>query len=102
MNEIEQTETFTARWISNNVVALTGRFDAAQSAAAERVLNEAEGSTEVDFSGLDYISSAGIGTLLAAHKRLLKLNCKLKLVHLNDHIRELFELAGFDMVFEIE
>lgn len=96
------TETFEARWQSEDVVSLEGRFDASQAAKAEAALARAETSITVDFSGLVYISSAGIGTLLAAHKRLQERGCSLKLANLNDHIRELFELAGFDMVFEIE
>ncbi len=96
------TDTFQASWPSDDVVSLSGRFDASQAATAEAVLARAESSITVDFSKLVYISSAGIGTLLAAHKRLQERGCSLKLVNLNDHIRELFELAGFDMVFEIE
>ncbi|MFQ5527120.1 MAG: STAS domain-containing protein [Thermoanaerobaculia bacterium] len=96
------TEGFSAAWMSDNVVAIRGRFDAAQTAKAEEVLSQAKASTEVDFSDLKYISSAGIGTLLAAHKDLQERGCSLKLVNMNEHIRELFELAGFDMVFELE
>ena len=73
-----------------------------RAAEAEEALARANASTEVDFSELVYISSAGIGCLLAAHKRLSKSGGSLRLVNMNAHIRELFELAGFDMVFEID
>lgn len=96
------TDTFEARWQSEDIVSLSGRFDASQAAKAEEVLSQAQHSIEVDFSELVYISSAGIGKLLAAHKRLQERGCSLKLVNMNAHIRELFELAGFDMVFEME
>ena len=94
-------DDFTAIWESGAVIRLRGRFDASQAAKAEEALARAEESTEVDFSELVYISSAGIGCLLAAHKKLQERGCSLKLVNMNAHIRELFELAGFDMVFEM-
>jgi len=94
------TDAFQADW-TEGILCLKGRFDASQSATAERALAQAEGKTVVDFAELQYISSAGLGVLLAAQKRLSQSEGGLKLVNMNDHIRELFELAGFDMVFEI-
>lgn len=95
------TEPFSATWVSNTVVRFSGRLDASQAAAADEALARAVADTQVDFSELDYIASAGIGCLLAALKRLRKSGASLRLVGLNAQIRELFELAGFDTVFEI-
>ena len=83
-------------------VSLSGRFDASQTEKARSVLNRVNGSLVIDFGQLDYISSAGLGVLLGAQKRLGETGSSLKLVNMNQHIREIFRIAGFDRIFEIE
>jgi anti-sigma B factor antagonist len=86
---------------SNHDLILTGRFDASQVEKARGVfLALSEGKT-LDFSGLDYISSAGLGVLLAAQKRLSQRGQALRLVNVNSHIRDVFRFSGFDQIFEI-
>lgn len=86
----------------NGVILLHGRLDASQTERAKVVLDQVEESRVVDFQNLDYISSAGLGVLLGTQKRLMDFGAGLKLVNLNRHIREVFRIAGFDQVFEIE
>ncbi len=83
-------------------VLLHGRFDAAQIAAAKEVLSLVNDSCVVDFAGLSYISSAGLGLLFATQKRLVDKGGALTLTNLNPHIREVFRIAGFDNIFEID
>jgi anti-anti-sigma factor len=83
-------------------IQLHGRFDASQTERARDVFNKLTDSAVVDFSQLDYISSAGLGVLLAAQKRLAESAQRLKLTNMNHHIREIFRIAGFDHIFEIE
>ena len=83
-------------------VSLSGRFDASQTEKARSVLNRVGGSLVIDFGELDYISSAGLGVLLGTQKRLGETGNSLKLVNMNQHIREIFRIAGFDRIFEIE
>jgi len=85
----------------NNIIYLSGRFDASQAEIAKKEFNKIEESAEVDFSELDYISSAGLGVLLMTQKRLSTGGHKLKLINMNDHVREIFKYARFDFVFEI-
>jgi anti-sigma B factor antagonist len=92
---------FSAKVGSNNEIQLAGRFDASQVAAAKEVLDKITTSSTVDFRELEYISSAGMGVLLATQKRLSESGHKLALVNLNKHIRDIFGYAGFDRVFEI-
>jgi anti-anti-sigma factor len=56
----------------------------------------------VDFGELKYISSAGLGLLFSAQRRLVDRGCGLKLVNLSPHLREIFVIAEFDRIFEIE
>jgi len=90
--------------IKNNgdKILLLGRFDASQTETAREVFNGLSESVVVDFSQLDYISSAGLGVLLGAQKRLAESGQRLKLTSMNHHIREIFRIAGFDHIFEIE
>ena len=85
-----------------NEVKLTGRFDASQTDTAKKVFQDIIESTKVDFINLDYISSAGLGVLLMTQKRLMDADQELILINMNDHIREVFRYAGFDMIFKIE
>jgi len=85
----------------NHELRLSGRFDASQTAKAKGVfLSLSEGKT-VDFAKLDYISSAGLGILLAAQKRLSERGESLKLINVNSHIRDVFHFSGFDTIFDI-
>ena len=56
----------------------------------------------VDFTGLDYVSSAGLGVLLKTQKRAMQAGRGLKLVNVNKHIFDIFRYAGFDKIFEID
>ncbi len=92
---------FDIREGSNKELILSGRFDAAQADKAKAVfLSLGEGRT-VDFGKLDYISSAGLGVLLAAQKRLSQQGQSLKLINVNSHIKDVFRFSGFDQIFEI-
>jgi anti-sigma B factor antagonist len=83
-------------------VSLKGRFDAAQVEKAHEVFDKIISTTTVNFEGLDYISSAGLGVLLSTQKRLKNSGHELVLRQMNKHIREIFSYAGFDMIFRIE
>ena len=88
--------------IENNEILLSGRFDAAQEEKAMNVFSKINETTTTNFKDLDYISSSGLGVLLATQKRLSESGHQLKLISMNDHIRDVFRYAGFDMIFEIE
>ncbi len=83
-------------------IAMKGRLDAAQADKAECFLDELPDTFIVDLSGLEYISSAGLGVLLKTHKRLAGSGMALKLVQVNPHIADIFKYSGFDRLFEIE
>jgi len=87
---------------SDGEVRLSGRLDATQVENVRATLDGVTTSCTVNFESLDYISSAGLGVLLSAQKRLSQSGHRLKLTHLNRHIREIFSIAGFDRIFEIE
>jgi anti-sigma B factor antagonist len=82
-------------------IRLSGRFDALQLEKARRVFGALKESAVVDFSALEYISSAGLGVLLSTERRLNSLGKRLTIVNMSGVIRNVFNIARFDQVFEI-
>ena len=84
-------------------VALEGRLDTVTAPSLEKELASLEGVTELvlDFSALDYISSAGLRVLLSAQKAMSKQG-KMTICHVNDTIMEIFEVTGFSDILTIE
>jgi|SRR5688572_16010554 anti-sigma B factor antagonist len=82
-------------------VMFTGRLDAAQSAKAQSFLDALADPGEIDLSGLEYISSAGLGVLLRTHKRLMGSGGRLRLVNVSHHIFDILRYSGFDQLFDV-
>ena len=82
-------------------VVVSGRLDAAQAQRARQFFDAINGGCAVDMSGLDYISSAGLGVLLSTHKRLMAGKSGLELLNVNPHILDIFRYSGFDHLFVI-
>ncbi len=82
-----------------------GRLDSATSGDLESLLVERleNGCTVVvlDFSDLDYISSAGLRVVLMVGKRLRAAGGRLTLASLRESVRDLFEMSGFLSLFPV-
>jgi anti-sigma B factor antagonist len=83
-------------------IILGGRFDASRADEANAVFDRLTATTRVNFSGLEYISSAGLGVLLKTQKRLAGTGQALILYSMNKLIRDVFRIARFDIIFKIE
>ena len=85
-------------------IALEGRLDTMTSPELEtelnKDLNDADSLT-LDFSKLDYISSAGLRVLLSAHKAM-SAKGGMKVTNVNEIVREVFEVTGFADILTIE
>ena len=56
-----------------------------------------------DFSNLEYITSAGLRTLMNAQRTMLgKENGTMKILHANETVKGVFELTGLDDMLEEE
>ena len=86
----------------NNEIHISGRFDASQTEKADNVFDSIDNDCTIDFTGLDYISSAGLGSLLKLHVKINKDGHKITLKNLNKHVREVFKYSKLDNVFIIE
>jgi len=93
---------FKIEKISENSIKISGRLTASDVKAADEVFDKLTESTTVDFSELDYISSAGLSVFLKTQKSLKSKNAELKLINMNKMVKEIFHYVGFDMIFNIE
>ena len=87
---------------NGGAVVATGRLDAAQAPNAQAFLDRVQGVVTLDLSGLDYISSAGLGVLLKTQKRLMASGGRLRLAGVRPHLRDILVYSGFDKLFEID
>ena len=88
----------------NLVAVLEGRLDTGTAPELEKVLNESLDQVKaltIDMSALEYISSAGLRTLLSAKKALYNKGT-IKIVNPNDIVKEVFTVTGFSNIFDIE
>ncbi|MGE5543831.1 MAG: STAS domain-containing protein [Bacillota bacterium] len=87
------------------ILGLDGRLDASTASTLEKhLLGSIEGGElklVLDFSSLDYISSAGLRVLLMAAKKIKSAGGKLVLACLKSHVKEVFDIAGFSSIFPI-
>ena len=87
-----------------HIVAIGGSLDSTTSPEAQKSLDAVVAGAKkvvLDFSGLDYISSAGLRVLLGAAKQLRASGGKLGMFGLNQSVKEVFEISGFSTILSI-
>lgn len=87
------------------VLELQGRLDSNTSKAVEdRLAVMMDGGVNallLDFTQLEYISSAGLRVLLVVAKRMKVAGGRLAICALRPEVREVFEISGFSKIFSI-
>ena len=89
---------------SKLTVAVEGRLDTTTAPQLEEEFkNSLEGVEDLvlDFSKLDYISSAGLRVLLATRKNLPK-GGDMIIRNANQNVMDIFTMTGFDNILTIE
>jgi anti-sigma B factor antagonist len=85
-------------------VVISGRLDTTTAPQLEASLKESFGGVTklmLDFSTLEYLSSAGLRVLLAAQKVMNKQG-EMIIKNVNETINEIFEVTGFIDILTIE
>ncbi len=85
-------------------IALEGRLDTMTSPELEAELGKSMSGADsliMDFSKLDYISSAGLRVLLSAHKSMSSKGGMI-IRNVNEVVQEVFEVTGFSDILTIE
>ena len=87
------------------VLNLKGRVDATNSNEVhEKISDEIKNGCDrmvVNFSDVNYISSAGLRVLIFATKSFSKNQGSFAICSLNDNIRKIFEISGLLSIFNI-
>lgn len=87
------------------VLSLAGRLDANSSATLEarfaQLFEQGRRSFVFDFAGLEYVSSAGLRSVLLAGKKVKSGQGKLALCRMTELVKEVFDMSGFSMIFAI-
>ena len=87
------------------LVSVSGRLDAVTSPDFEKEMDGCLAGGEkvlvVDLLGLEYISSAGLRSILAITKKLKARNGKIVLASLQDMVKEVFEISGFSKILPV-
>jgi anti-anti-sigma factor len=88
------------------VVAPKGRVDSTTSDELKREVSDAVAAGErrivLDFTGVDYISSAGLRILLIAEKELRGVGGALVLCGPTEPVRQVLTLSGFMTLLTVE
>ena len=87
------------------VARLEGRVDANSSRdlgdALDPLARNGDGDLVLDFSDVDYISSAGLRVLLAAYRALSGQDRALILAACNPDVLDVITLTGFDKILKL-
>lgn len=86
-------------------IALKGRLDTTTAPELDaEISNNIEGITAItfDFAELEYISSAGLRTLLATQKKMNAASGTMVIKNANSIIKEAFEITGFMDILTVE
>lgn len=98
-------EIQTAKEKNTVVVSVKGKIDAVTAPEFEKALSNliAQGETFflLNFSGLEYISSTGLRSILAAAKQLKAKEGKILFSGLRGPVKDVFNISGFGTIFKI-
>lgn len=87
------------------VVLVDGRLDAVTAPTFEKTLSEWIEKGEIvlllNLSATEYISSAGLRGILSTAKRLKTKNGRMIFFGLQEPVREVFRVSGFDSIFQV-
>lgn len=82
-----------------------GRLDTTTAPQLEDMLKSSLAGVShltIDFSSLEYISSAGLRVLLSAHKTMKQQEGDMVVQGANEEVREVFTITGFDKILTVE
>jgi anti-anti-sigma factor len=87
------------------VVSVKGRIDAVTAPEFEKnmsdLISKGENNLIINFADLEYISSAGLRSILATAKKLKAEGGKMLFAGLQGPVEEVFKISGFYSIFSI-
>jgi anti-sigma B factor antagonist/stage II sporulation protein AA (anti-sigma F factor antagonist) len=102
MNQVDVLEEQSGTTL---ILRIKGRLDAITSPPAEKkileTINRGERNILLNFEGVDYLSSAGMRTLLVINKRLSTQNGRLVISSITPYVMDVLKMSGFDHVLQL-
>jgi anti-anti-sigma factor len=86
-------------------LSVEGRINTVTSKELDKEINDELGNFDsliLDFTNLEYISSAGLRVLVATQRKLKPDNIPFIIKNSNDAIREIFRMSGVDRILGLE
>lgn len=87
------------------ILRISGRLDALSSEETERAVTKLITNGEhlilFDFTGVDYLSSAGMRMLLSAYKKLKSVSGKMAVCSVGDGVMDILKMSGFDEILNV-
>ena len=85
-------------------LALDGWLDHESSPELEKVVDSIPSAKQlvIDFSKVEYISSAGIRALVSAHRKVKELDAELGITHVNPEVMNILSMTGLDKKLNIQ
>lgn len=87
------------------IARASGRIDSSNSrefhSDLEAVVSDNDSAVVLNFEDVSYISSAGMRVILLAAKSLQSSGTKFVLCSMDESIREVFKISGFDKIIPI-
>jgi len=90
-------------WI---VLSLTGELEMGNSSTlkdevVEQFISKGQVNIALDFSGLEYIDSSGLGVVVSLHKRCKQNGGRLAIFNMNETLYRLFKLTSLEKALNI-
>lgn len=88
------------------LISITGFLDAHTAPILEKHIETLVNSNRIriiiDFSALEYISSAGLGVFMSHIEEIRNKGGDIKMIKMTDKVYSVFDLLGFPMLFNLE
>jgi anti-sigma B factor antagonist len=100
---ISELSLETVKAPDETIIRCTGRINSSTSALLQttvRSLIPGSDSIVLDLTDVSYMDSSGLGAIVGLYLSAKRQHCTLKLVNLNQRLRELFRIARLASVFE--
>lgn len=96
-------ETKIERIENQTVITVSGRLDTVNAGIFQKQVDELPESELVDVLidciDLEYISSSGLRAFISILKRAQKEGGEVKVLNLNNNVKEVFDMTGFSGLF---
>ena len=86
-------------------VVISGNIDTVTAPELETQLQENLSGIKdliLDFAAVDYISSAGLRVILMANQQMEDVDGNMAVKNVNEDVRDVFEMTGFDSLLNLE